>query len=284
MKPIRPSNWKAKRRVLYTLVLGVTALWAMPECARAQLYVSQSTTNTVGKYDAATGAVINANFITGDINPIGLALSGDGTALFVASNSTGTVGKYNASTGAAINANFITTGPTTNGNFITRGSGPTGLAVSGNDLFVGGFPFQGPPFTVALPGEGLGTVSKYDATMGVTINANFITGLDIGPQLAVAPTPPLPTPTKELVWENTVTGEHSICVMQNGVPTKVISLPTSPIQWGIAAAAHFPKTGEADLVWENAVTGEHTIWILNKGVPLSSTKLPTIFTEWEIVD
>ena len=124
MKPIRPSNWKAKRRVLYTLVLGVTALWAMPECARAQLYVSQSTTNTVGKYDAATGAVINANFITGDINPIGLALSGDGTALFVASNSTGTVGKYNASTGAAINANFITTGPTTTATLSPEGAAP----------------------------------------------------------------------------------------------------------------------------------------------------------------
>jgi hypothetical protein len=152
--------------------------------------MSLETPTTVGEYNAITGAVINANFITGLINPVGLTLSGDDTSLFVGNNSTGTVGKHNATTGAAINTNFINTGPTTNGNFTTRGSGPTALAVSGNDLFVGGFPIQGPPFTVALPGEGLGTVSKYDATMGVAINANFITGVDIGPQLAVAPTPP----------------------------------------------------------------------------------------------
>jgi hypothetical protein len=64
----------------------------------------------------------------------------------------------------------------------------------------------------------------------------------------------------------------------------VISLPTSPIQWRIAAAADSPDSAQADLVWENTVTGEQTIWILNNGVPFSSIKLPTIFPEWQIVD
>lgn len=94
----------------------------------------------------------------------------------------------------------------------------------------------------------------------------------------------LGTGQADLVWENTVTGQHSIWVLNNGVPANVISLPTSPIQWSIAAAADSPANGQADLVWENTVTGEHTIWILNNGRPLSSNKLPTISAEWQIVN
>src|SRR5271166_111327 len=136
MKTITTSNWKPQCRVLWILLLGITALWAIPRSAQAQLYVSQNTANTVGKYDTTTGTAINANFITGLSGPMGLALSGDGTALFVANNfgqslpvresPSGTVGEYNAATGVAINASFI-----------TGLSGPFGLSVSGNNLFVG---------------------------------------------------------------------------------------------------------------------------------------------------
>jgi DNA-binding beta-propeller fold protein YncE len=379
MKPIMPSNWKGQRRVLCTLLLGIATLWATPGSALAQLYVSQSTTNTVGKYDATTGAPINANFIAGLSRPLGLALSADGTALFVANNSNDTVGKYSATTGAAINANFITflsaplssaplglalsgngtalfvenanptpipsftvgeynaitgapinanlirglggstelalsgdgaalfvpstslftgttigeynattgaaintnfitgllnaigltlsgdgtallvannssgtigkynatTGAAINTNFITGLNGPLGLAVSGNNLFVGGIFMPN-----GLPIPGTGAVGKYDATMGVAVSANFITGLNDSPLLAIAATP-TPTPTaKELVWENTVTGQRSIWVMQNGVPQFVISLPTISTQWRIAAAADFLGAGQADLVWK----------------------------------
>jgi hypothetical protein len=108
MKPIMPFEWKAQRRVLWTLLLGVTALWAMPRSTRAQLYVSDS--NGVGEYNATTGAAVNANFITGLFDSMGIALSDNN--LFVGTGGfalgTGTVGKYNAATGAAINANFIT--------------------------------------------------------------------------------------------------------------------------------------------------------------------------------
>ena len=59
----------------------------------------------VSKYNAATGAPIDANFITGLGSPNGIALLGD--KLFVASFTSGTVGEYDASTGQAINASFI---------------------------------------------------------------------------------------------------------------------------------------------------------------------------------
>jgi DNA-binding beta-propeller fold protein YncE len=69
------------------------------------LYVSGAALGSVGKYNATTGAAINANFITGLNDPFGLALSADGTALLVSNGSM--VSEYNATTGAAINANFI---------------------------------------------------------------------------------------------------------------------------------------------------------------------------------
>ena len=69
------------------------------------LYVANSGSSTVGKYDATTGEAINANLITGAGLLTALALLNN--TLFVA-NQSGTVGKYDATTGEVINANFIT--------------------------------------------------------------------------------------------------------------------------------------------------------------------------------
>ena len=75
--------------------------------------------------------------------------------------SSGTVGKYDAETGFTINRHFI-----------TGLHSPTGLAVTGNTLFVAN--------------TDDGTVGKYDANNGAAINAGFITGLGEPVGLAVA--------------------------------------------------------------------------------------------------
>jgi hypothetical protein len=105
--------------------------------------------NTVGAYDATTGATFNANFITGLDGPVAIAVK---NALFVANANNGTIGEYDASTGAVINANFIT-------GLID----PDGLALLGNSLFV--------------TDRVSGTIGKYNATTGAAINASLITGL-----------------------------------------------------------------------------------------------------------
>jgi hypothetical protein len=78
----------------------------------------------------------------------------------------------------------------------------------------------------------------------------------------------------ELVWENTTTGERSIWVMQYGVLSSIINLPTIPIQWHIAAAADFLGTGQADLVWENTTTGERNIWVMQTAHPSTLSICP----------
>jgi hypothetical protein len=122
LKTIITPNRRALCRALCTLLVGIAALWAMPRSARARLYISQVGNNTVGEFNATTGAVIKASFITGLNFPWGLALSGN--KLFVANEGSdtvgnNTVGKYNAATGAAINPSFI-----------TGLSDPAGLAVA----------------------------------------------------------------------------------------------------------------------------------------------------------
>ena len=110
MKTTLTSNWRPLLRALCPFLIAAAALWAMPKNARAQLYVTEfpqgGAIGVVGKYDATTGAAINATFITGLNRPGGLAVLGN--TLFVANSGGGTVGKYDAKTGAAINATFIT--------------------------------------------------------------------------------------------------------------------------------------------------------------------------------
>jgi glucose/arabinose dehydrogenase len=112
----------------------------------------------VGKFDGATGATINANFITGLSNPFQLAVLGDN--LFVVNQFNFGVDEYNATTGALIKANFVS----------GMQQSPYGLAFSGNNLFV------------VSPNK----VGKYDATTGATINADFITGLSTPLGIAVS--------------------------------------------------------------------------------------------------
>jgi len=124
-----------------------------PPPSAQTLYVSSlAYPASVGEYDATTGAVINASFISGlqDFEPYGLALSGNN--LYVANNYGGTVGAYNATTGEAI-AGFSLGGL----------NSPYGLAVSGNNLYVSS--------------ANNNTVGEYDATTGAVINASFIIGL-----------------------------------------------------------------------------------------------------------
>jgi hypothetical protein len=77
MKTTLTSNWRLLLRALYPFLIAAAALWAMPKNARAQLYVTELTGGgpiaVVGKYDAKTGAAINASFITG-LNEGGLAV------------------------------------------------------------------------------------------------------------------------------------------------------------------------------------------------------------------
>jgi kumamolisin len=87
----------------------------------------------------------------------------------------------------------------------------------------------------------------------------------------------------DLVWEETVTGQRGIWILNDGLYSYSYSLPSVPTQWHIAGAADFLGNGQTDLAWENLATGECGIWILNNGVYSYSIMLPSVSTQWKMV-
>lgn len=215
MKSSTRSNLRPLLCAFYPFLIAIAMLWAIPRDAGAQiLYVTSrpgSGAVVVSKYNAITGALINANFITGlsSENDEGLALLGN--TLFVADCGRDTVGAYDATTGAPIKADFITGVPCPQGLAVKRpskirgGPGPVLFVVNFRINRVGAYDGStGAPIDPSLIREGLdrpvglafssgilyvankrGTVGKYRASDGFALNANFITGLDEAEGLAL---------------------------------------------------------------------------------------------------
>jgi hypothetical protein len=106
-------------RLILSGLAASAALYAMPLTSRGQIFVTNANTNTIGEYNATTGATINSSFISSGLSsPVGIALSGGN--LFVTNIGNNTIGEYNATTGATINSSFISSGL----------NGPIGIVVS----------------------------------------------------------------------------------------------------------------------------------------------------------
>lgn len=87
----------------------------------------------------------------------------------------------------------------------------------------------------------------------------------------------------DLIWEQSLTGQRLIWLMNRGVPTGSINLPTVDPSWHIAGVGDFLGDGQSDLVWENTLTGRHLIWILAGGIPEYTISLPTVKGGWHVV-
>jgi hypothetical protein len=89
--------------------------------------------------------------------------------------------------------------------------------------------------------------------------------------------------TADLVWENSVTGEHVYWFLKNGEPvSSSILLPKVARSWHVAGVGDFLGNGQSDLVWEN-IHGQHVIWIMASGVPQYAIDLPTLRGGWHVV-
>jgi hypothetical protein len=198
------------RKSSAVILSAAFAAWTMP--ATAQLFVTNGAGNSVGEYDATTGAAINEALITGLNDPLSIAIYG--SDLFIVNGTTGVIGEYDATTGAPINPSLITDPyhpfgiAVSDGNiFVTQfgdeqtgagvysigeystsggavnpllitglGPNPYGIAVSGSDLFV----------TAYEGGSNIpGGVGEY-TTSGATVNASLITGLNSPTGLALS--------------------------------------------------------------------------------------------------
>jgi hypothetical protein len=174
-------------------------------------------------YNPITAALINAIFVNnptgifGEINGgAGLALSG--TTLYVANNFANTITAYDTGSGTPIGTPPLIYGFTqgTNGDIL---SGPYGLVISGNNLFVSndagsgfigkynlttgafidhfimtpgirtyGLAISGTNLFVATGSDGGVNIEEFDANSGVELDSSFVSGLQYVYGIAISGT------------------------------------------------------------------------------------------------
>ena len=91
-----------------------------------------------------------------------------------------------------------------------------------------------------------------------------------------------PVANADIIWQNTVTGQRSIWVMNGPTFQYAVNLPTEPTNWSIAGTGDFNGDGNADIIWQNTSTGQRLIWIMNGTTIQYGVSLPTEPTDWSI--
>src|SRR6266496_312650 len=87
----------------------------------------------------------------------------------------------------------------------------------------------------------------------------------------------------DILWQNSVTGERVIWLMNGTSLISSVSLGVVGTSWNIFGSEDFNRDLNSDILWQNSVTGERVIWLMN-GMSLSSTvSLGVVATSWSIV-
>ncbi len=87
----------------------------------------------------------------------------------------------------------------------------------------------------------------------------------------------------DILWQNSVTGERVIWLMNGTSLISSVSLGVVGTSWNIVGSEDFNRDLNSDILWQNSVTGERVIWLMN-GTSLSSTvSLGIVGTSWNIV-
>lgn len=136
---------------------GILFAFSFAPAFAQTLFVVNGAGTTVGAYDANTGAVINASFISSALPPMSVAVSGNDLFVGYWGDSGGNgngrgIARYNATTGALIDSSFI------------PGIAPTGMTVLNNTLYVSDAVWD--------------VVRSYNATTGAVINASLFSGIN----------------------------------------------------------------------------------------------------------
>ena len=88
----------------------------------------------------------------------------------------------------------------------------------------------------------------------------------------------------DIVFENSVTGERGIWLMNGTTPYDYVILPTLPVEWQFKTAADFNGDAKPDIVFENSATAQVGIWTMTGTNPTGWVALPTVTTDWQIVN
>jgi len=87
----------------------------------------------------------------------------------------------------------------------------------------------------------------------------------------------------DVIWNNTVTGDRYIWMMNGTTFASSVYLDTVLPQWQISGAGDFNGDGKTDLLWSNTVTGDRYIWLMNGTTFSTSVFLGNTLPQWKVV-
>ena len=86
----------------------------------------------------------------------------------------------------------------------------------------------------------------------------------------------------DLLWQNNVTGERRLWLLNGTSFGSDASLGVVPTQWQTGATGDFNGDGLTDIVWQNLATGEKRIWLMNGTSYQSDASVATTSTSWVV--
>jgi hypothetical protein len=120
-----------------------------------------------------------------------------------------------------------------------------------------------------------------DAIMNSMISDRYTLSADdiAGAQFLYGPRSSL---QRNILFQNSSTGERHVWVMNDTVHAATVNLGTFSTQWNIVASADFNGNGQLDIVWQNSSTGQCIVWWMNGTAHVGAASLPTVPAGWDI--
>ncbi len=86
----------------------------------------------------------------------------------------------------------------------------------------------------------------------------------------------------DILWENTVSGQRYMWLMNGTSYGAGADLGILPPEWRIAGTGDFNADGQTDILWEDTVTGDRGIWLMNGWTVIGWSDLGIMPTDWHI--
>ncbi|HWZ95083.1 MAG TPA: glycosyl hydrolase family 18 protein, partial [Opitutaceae bacterium] len=87
----------------------------------------------------------------------------------------------------------------------------------------------------------------------------------------------------DLIWQNTVSGQIAIWLMNGTAYSSSVTLGSVTTDWKLVGTGKFGGTAQPDLIWQNKTNGQRAIWMMNGTTYVSVVSLGTVTTDWNLV-
>ncbi|HWZ95946.1 MAG TPA: polysaccharide lyase family 7 protein [Opitutaceae bacterium] len=154
---------------------------------------------------------------------------------------------------------------------------PAGLSVDASTGLISGTPGAPGTFTVMLSATNAAGTGNQTLTLKISIDWILAGAADFsGNDLS-------DNGQSDLIWQNMVSGQRTIWLMNGTTPASEVSLGTVSTDWEIVGAADFNQDGNSDLIWQNTVTGQRALWLMNGTNYVRSVDLGSLPLAWQLV-